>query len=620
MPTRAQILRLLAITVTISFYTGLIAVFQELQLALSLIAENEYLHYRMSRLAALQLKQPLQDWLLHILIVNLFVIIIFLAWKLFLAGIFKFSFDIRLIDPKKLKTYTALIITAIVLIYSEWTVNINLATVRFSILNIALNIGVLLFTCLTGWLLLKTAWENIFKIFTLKYLGRLTVCLAIALFIFSIIVFAASQEWEKPGGPNIILIVVDCLRADHVSSYGYNRETSPHIDKLAATGLLFKKAYTCAPWTKPAIAALFSSLYPNKHNTIVGAAALPARIPTLAEILRNSGYRTYIFNAGNSTVGEKFNFYQGFDTFFETERWSAIVTDQFLAQMADAVGEKFFAYIHYMDLHLPYNKNEYNNAFTGDIEHYFLIPPYIHWEIIRTATAANAFPEPDKQYLTALYDGQIKYVDSSINKIISYLKKKKMLENTVVIITADHGEEFWDHANFEHGHTMYNELLHIPLIMAGEKFKPAVIETPVSIIDIFPTVLELAGIRAVNIDIDGKSLLNSHNRPLFAVGTLYGDEKYCLVKNDMKFILNSGKSEDKRFLIGYGSKERFELYDLIKDPFEKHNLSLAMPSAIQSLKKELKAFINAGLEIPGQKISLEKEKELKEKLKSLGYM
>lgn len=617
---KTKIIKLILIAATVSFYTGLITNFRQLKLAVAHITDNEYLSQKMYRLAALSLREPLWNWLKQILIVTLAALTIFLLWKMVFAKLFEAGFTLRCRDRKKLKTYSVYLICFIFLIYSELTVNLNWASVHFSILNVVLNIGILLATLLLGWILLKTGWEKYLKIIKLKYIVGLTVFSLILLFVFSPMVFISAKQWKKPTGPNIILVVVDCLRADHLRSYGYSRETSPNMDKLSASGVLYKNAFSCAAWTKPAVASIFASLYPNKHNTISDVGAFPDKILTLAEVLKNSGYTTYYFNGGNPIISGKFNFYQGFDSFFESERWGAILTDQFTAHVSGLPDETFFAYIHYMDLHLPYNKNEYNDSFTGEIENYFLLPHYINRKVIRLATANDRFPDRDKDYMIALYDGQAKYVDSCIKRIISTLKQKKILENTVIIITADHGEEFWDHKNFEHGHNLYNELIHVPLIIAGRGFKPAVIETQVSIVDLFPTILDLANIPLKNFEIDGRSLLKLKNRPLFAMGTLYAAEKYCLLKNGKKLIFNSDNMIFKRSLIGYTTEEKFELFDLKTDPFEKHNLNVERAGKMAKLKKDLAEFIKAAARVQGKKVSLKKEKDIKEELKSLGYL
>ena len=616
----AQAFKLTLITTTVFFFYGFYTYFEQLKYALRFNAAHKYLFYKMYRLAALSLKDPLGNWLKQILIANLIVLTAYLLWKFLLSKIFKCGFDFQVTNRKKLKIYAAYIITFLFLIYSEITVNLKWASIQFSIRNVALNVGVLLAAVLLGWLLLNTKWEKLLKFIKFKYILFVTIPLTILLLVFSLIVFISAGISEKPSGPNIIIIVIDCLRADHVAGYGYSRQVSPTIDELYRSGMVFKRAYSNAPWTKPSVATIFTSLYPHMHNAVNSSDSLADETLTLSEILKNNGYKTAFFNGGNPIIGEKSNFYQGFDYFFESEIRATILTGQFLNYLSEMSEKRFFAYVHFMDLHLPFNKNEYNKLFVSDYENYFLQPLYINRRILRLATSKNAVTEKDKAYLTALYDGQIRFIDDSIKKIISTLKQQNMLENTVLIVTADHGEELWDHGNIEHGHSLYNELLHVPLIFAGKKFKHKEIETPVSLIDLFPTVLDLTNIKTKKFTPAGSSLLKLRSRPVFATGTLYLDEKYSVIKAGLTWIFNSGKNKNKMRLLGPSSEEKYELFDLNSDPFEKRNFYSEESAAFSKLKKELDKFIKLALPSQGRKISIEKEKKIKEQLKSLGYL
>ena len=626
---KSGIIRLMAAATTLSFYTGFIISCQPLRNALSHIAENEYLRYKMIRLAALALMGPLWTWLISILLGNLIAIILFTLWKLFFARILDCTLRLRIKNRNLLKTSAIYVTCFLLLIYGEWTINGKWASLRFSILNVLLNIGILLIVFLLGWLLLKTGWEKIFKIIKLKYIEGFTIFMVILLIACCSIVFISAHKGKKPTGPNIILIVVDCLRADHLSSYGYFRETSPHIDKIAREGIIFKKAYGTAPWTRPSVASIFSSLYPNYHGTNYAGDKLPLEIVTLAEALKNNGYHTYFFNGGNPHITGRYNFYQGFDSTLETITQAVAVKNHFQSEMANMQKGRFFAYLHFMDVHLPYQAHKYNFLFTDENKNYLLIPRYIKRDVVRTATFHDALTENDKKYLVGLYDGQINYVDHNINEIISLLKNKNLLENTIIIITSDHGDEFWDHQNFEHGHTLYNELIHVPLIIAGTEINPGEISSEVSQVDLYPTILEFAHIPTTNLNIQGESLfkfiygtgggdLEEPGRQLFALGTLYKEKKFCLVKDRMKLIFNAFGKE--RPLIGYKSSEVYELYDLKNDPAERFNIYQKKPGVFLKLKKILDEFKKVNVKAKHKDVSPGKDKELVKKLKSLGYL
>lgn len=465
----------------------------------------------------------------------------------------------------------------------------------------------------------KIKVQLLFKTGNFKYIKRTAALIMLLFLISTAVIFIHTGIRQKPTGPNIILVVVDCLRADHLSCCGYSRETSPNIDDLAGEGILFKNAYSNSPWTKPSVASIFTSLHANKHNTINIKNTLPGEALTIAEVLKNSGYHTCFINGGNPHLTGRFNFDQGFDTYISQSRADRL-TNKFLAYMKTRKKQKFFTYLHYMDLHLPYNDNRFNGLFSNTVAASFFKPGKILMDNVRLLTERKCLSAQEKNDLEALYDGQIKFIDTALKDITAALKKENMFENTLIIITADHGEEFWEHNNYEHGHTVYNEVIHVPLIIAGGKFKNTVINNPVSLVDLFPTILAAAHIPVENDTIHGKNLLKVQPKPVFSMGTLFGTEKYCLVKGKMKLVFNSGTRRGKKPLPGYRSNDKFELYNLESDPMEKHNLKNDLPEIVAKMKKELDKFKNISSPLRGRKAALDKEEELKEKLKSLGYL
>jgi arylsulfatase A-like enzyme len=434
---------------------------------------------------------------------------------------------------------------------------------------------------------------------------------------------------NKSESPNIILIVVDCLRPDHLSCYGYTRNTSPAIDELAGKGVFFRNAYSNAPWTKPSVASIFTSVYPNEHSAISLNDVLPEGVLTIAEFLKNSGFHTCFFNGGNYSIGREFNFDQGFDYYslkpFNQNKTTGL-TDNFISHINSIYPKKFFAYIHYMDTHVPYNKNDYNTLFDPKANTY--LEPGINyisnWHI-RIMTHNNRLTEEDRDYLISLYDGQIRLVDENIKKIITALKVRKDFDNTVIILTSDHGEEFWEHNNYEHGHTLYNELLHVPLIIYGNRLKHFEVKKQASLIDIFPVIMEMLNIEYKNSFIRGTGLKRIFNRnadqpedPLFFTGTLYGDEKYSMLKGDKKIIINTSNTKKKEKLYGYSNKDNLEIYDLTRDPLEKQNPKDSDNQTVSLLKKDLKKFIDLKPQHRNAEVVI--NDELKEKLMSLGYV
>ena len=454
---------------------------------------------------------------------------------------------------------------------------------------------------------------------------KLLICLICTVILFSIFSGMSCRSASEKD-LNVILIVIDCLRVDHLSCYGYQEETSPNIDNIARLGVKFNNAYSNSPWTKPSVATYFTSLYSNSHNAINVPDVLSDEALTIAEIMSGHGYFTFYVNGGNPSISEKFHFTQGFEKYIETQNDAADLTDAFLTELPELQEKKFFAYLHYMDAHLPYNRNKFINKISdknekfipGDNENLTLMR-------IRELSKEEKLSRADKDFLIALYDQQIKYVDFNIKRIIQNLEEDNLLQDTVLIITADHGEEFWDHDDFEHGHTLYDELLRVPFIIYGGNFKPKEIMTQVRLIDLPPTILDI--VHGENrFRMQGQSLLKIIKKgkggkelPVFATGLLYGDEKYCLIKNRIKFIVNTRNFKGKNKNYFFRRRSKLELYDLEKDPKEQKSIMEEKSHEdIFALKRSMSPFMYPDFSLRKKKVSL--DNQLERKLKALGYV
>ncbi len=363
--------------------------------------------------------------------------------------------------------------------------------------------------------------------------GRRTAIVAAALCCLFVLLTASGwlairRMNDRQEGPSFVLIVIDCLRPDHLGCYGYTRDTSPTIDALARVGWNYERAYAPSSWTKPSVASLFSSLLPAGHGLVNPDQSAPDQLLLFAEVLRNAGYKNFFINGGNVFLKKDFNLHQGFHSYDylpQSTRSAADLTKTVLARIAGIGGDKFFAYLHYMDAHAPYTLNSHNTRYAAKI-----IEPYVPGN---PATQLNDLRKADKvspelrQYFRDLYDGQIRFVDDAIRDLLQGLKLLGRLDNTVFIITADHGEEFWDHGSTEHGHSMYNELLQVPLIIAGSDIGHERIDEPVSLIDVMPTLLDLAEIPRDRLNLQGGSLLPGSGALIIGTkGTLFSPDDY----------------------------------------------------------------------------------------------
>ncbi len=441
------------------------------------------------------------------------------------------------------------------------------------------------------------------------------------LFILGVLVGCGKPVRYRCVGCNVLLMVVDALRADHLPCYGYQRNTAPNISRLAERGILFEKAISQAPWTKPSIASLLSSLYPHNHKAIDTKDVLPLEITTLTEELNTNGYYTYAIQT-NTWIKSLQQFNQGFDEYleFRSTRCAANkIADLFLTFLDDMEKRhsKFFAYLHFMDIHIPYNApEEYNSRFVD--ENY---KGQLNRSQFRKLNAVRKgrlrLSAADKKHVINLYDAQISFVDDQVQRILDKLERLGLMENTIIILLADHGEEFWEHEGLEHGHSMYNELLRVPLILycpqSGVNNKK--VEQVIRLIDIYPTLMEILGLRT-DVKLMGSDISQilfseqekNLNLVAFSEGLLYGNEQKALQTAYFKLI--------KRM-----ETNTYEFYDLRKDPKEKLNIYERQNrlKRLNKFKRLLSQYIKSQSKTY-KRTQKEIDEETKKQLKSLGYI
>lgn len=323
--------------------------------------------------------------------------------------------------------------------------------------------------------------------------------------------------------PNIVLVVVDTLRADHLGSYGYDRPTSPFLDSLAAEGVLFESAYSTSNWTRPAVASLLTSTMPSEHGVVKVNRQVPSDMPILTETLAAQGYVVGIFSA-NVNLHPEDGYARGVDRFEVPSRsmlerttianaivdsvvrnWAGVqelvgedgetlpswLVQQATDWVATVVGRApVFLYLHFLGPHDPYlAPPEFQISLTEDEPRYrYAIPPKA-WAG-RDAVGGNA-----RARMIAQYDGEILWHDRAVQMLMSNLETLGVIEDVWVVITSDHGEAFGEHGVWAHGHGLFSELTRIPLIFwSSEPLVARTIAEPVSLLDIAPTLLDLAGI------------------------------------------------------------------------------------------------------------------------------
>lgn len=325
----------------------------------------------------------------------------------------------------------------------------------------------------------------------LVQVGKLLLVLGLGL-------MGSCGESDRP--LNVILIGVDTLRPDHLGCYGYPRNTSPNIDELAGEGVLCENVVSQCPWTTPSFGTVFTSLYPTQHGAGSLEECLRSESTTLAEILQAKGYATCAL-VSNPALSPQFGLDRGFEIYdidYHSEgRTADEVTGLVLNWLDGNSGRPFFIFAHYFDPHLSYAPPApfdtlFDPDYGGTLGNSFGkgVFPNIkanNYEALRSLTPA------DWNHLISLYDGEIAYMDRSLGVLFRGLKDRKLWASTLIVFLSDHGEEFWEHGGFGHGHTLFNELIRVPLIFSlpatlpsGKRLAPQV-----RLLDVAPTILDL---------------------------------------------------------------------------------------------------------------------------------
>ena len=367
--------------------------------------------------------------------------------------------------------------------------------------------------------------------------------------------------------PNVVLISLDTLRADHLGTYGCDLPTSPVLDRFAAEGTLFEQAIAAYPSTPPSHMTMMTGVYPGVHGVFGPLMVLPPDIPTLAELLAASGYQTAAVTEDGMLVGGA-GFQRGFSYYREnkgTSIWDAsgqvdVTFPAGLRWLEAHRGERFFLFLHTYQVHEPYSPPPAYNIFTTYPENGKEVP----------ITASTPAAIRDRH----LYAGEVRYVDAELGRVLEKLAALGEAERTLVVVTSDHGEEFYEHGWKGHDETLYDEVLHVPLIMRGPGIVPAGLRVPaqVSLVDLMPTLLDLLGV-PVPPTVQGTSLVplfRTPAAPAFAARVAFAE----LVKKRQPY-LKGARAGGLKWIFPELPGRPPEVYDLRNDPGEHHNIASA---------------------------------------------
>lgn len=436
---------------------------------------------------------------------------------------------------------------------------------------------------------------------------------------------------------NVILITIDTLRRDALSCYGSAGVFTPNIDRLADDSIVFDRAISPSSWTLPALSSIMTGFSPVVHQTIRLESKLPEGIPTLAEHMRDAGYhcsalvangilsrknlskgfsefRVFAPSAHGRTFGEKV-LRRLFPIQYQTRVTTADLTRMSVDWLEANRDQDNFFWVHYIDPHLPYTPPEGLVPLVKPPRN--LSKQFVH----RTSKRISldiVESEAQRAWLKALYSSEVRYIDDYVGKLIDALVRLGLYEESLIVLTSDHGEEFWEHGSYEHGHTLYDELIGVPLMVklpgletTGRR------ENFVSIESVMPTILDLCKIDYDDEGIEHGSLAplwgtepdSFVGRPIVSTGLLFYQEKVSIIFDEFKYIRSLVTGEE-------------ELYNMRDDPAERLCIAKESPDLVERARRMLAAHSEMG-EAMRDRFDLRPDAmdaETIEKLKSLGYM
>jgi arylsulfatase A-like enzyme len=416
-----------------------------------------------------------------------------------------------------------------------------------------------------------------------------------------------------PDRRGVLLVSIDTLRRDHVGFHGYGKPTTPALDALAAAGTVMDDAVSVSSWTLPAHVSMMTSVEPAAHGAVHSLQGFNRKVPTLPALLRHAGFATHAITS-HLYVSPQYGFDEGFDQLdYVYDRKGLDVANRAI-EFLDGVGDRpFFLFLHFYDPHWHY-------APPDELLKQFETEPYTgtitgSWWQLRNRTKATT-SEADLRHLRALYDGEIRYTDDQLARVLRRLRETGRADHTLVVVTSDHGEEFLEHGSWEHQRTLYEEVVRIPMVVRG----PGVargrrVTEPVSLLDVAPTVLDWLGLPGLPAQ-RGQSVLQPLKAREGYGETDHGDG------DTRKLFLRAGAGRWKTILTfdrKTGAAKGAEWFDLSQDPRETRSLPPPAQAAEEIRARLLRRFQDAQGRAGGA-VPVELSPEQREQLRALGYL
>jgi arylsulfatase A-like enzyme len=427
--------------------------------------------------------------------------------------------------------------------------------------------------------------------------------------------------------PDLVLVIVDTWRWDAFGANGTGRpDITPHLDALADGGVRFSRAIASSPWTLTSVASVLTGHYPTVHGAYgryKELSPIRAQISTLAELLAAEGYATAAV-INNPFLASHFGFDRGFEVYDyapasnRDARRAGTSVDAALHLLGGVNRPPVFLLLHLFDPHLSYDPPPpWDRRFAGDYGGPLRAP----LNLLKQMRSGSFAPSPqDAAYIRALYDGEVGYADRALGRFFGELDAVRPGRERMIVVTSDHGEEFADHGGWEHGHTMYREQVQVPLVVVPPASRPPhrrVVEAQVRLLDLFPTLLEAAGVTAPE-GIPAHSLFplmegdaNEGDRPAYSEREHLGEPA-------------AAWRDGSHTLIVYPQQDRLELFDALADPGETRDLSGAHAETARALAERFEAHVRR-LEGTAEALgpdarTSEIDPKLLEELRALGYV
>ena len=446
-------------------------------------------------------------------------------------------------------------------------------------------------------------------------------------FITALLFFLLFVPFNTRELPNVYLLVTDTTRSDHLSLYGYERKTTPFLDEIRDECVVFSNNVSQGSHTIVTTPCILASCYPSEHGITGYSDVLSPSFTLISEYLRESGYRTYGY-ATNPHLGPRAGYAQGFDRYAHDPGWAhtpaAVVNRRFLNWVDETDERPIFGYLFYIDPHNPYKPPaEFQTMFDPDWEG----DPISDWH-----PEPPDPPAPDTlRNLVAQYDGSIAYWDDEFRKLVLALENRDLYRNSILVYTADHGEEFWEHGHWGHNRTLFEESIGVPLVLSFPSpfhFPPLgrptrVVEEVSSSVDIVPTILDFLRIMP-DPNARGRSLM-----PLVYKGKESGPEQraYCeeILERYGPYDVRALRSKDRKYVMTFnyeGARDLDDLFfDLTADPGEKRNAMADFPEEAAEFRANLAAMVKEISRFaPARVDTIAIDEATRERLKALGYL